>query len=115
MKNLFKLFTILSFVLITNLALAQEEVPKTYLYCQLTGSSTSLNSRLTVSIDLGLEKPKLNDRTIIDSSTRKPKIFNSFVDALNYMSEQGWEFVQAYVVVDGTDSTTFWILKKRKE
>ena len=36
------------------------------------------------------------------------------IDALNYMSKLGWEFVQAYVTRDSSDSSsiTCWLLSK---
>ncbi len=38
--------------------------------------------------------------------------FNSMIDAMNYMGNNGWEFVQAYAVAQEKGSTTYWILKK---
>lgn len=44
----------------------------------------------------------------------KIKSFNSMIDALNYMGEDGWEFVQAYIVTTGEINVYHWLLKKRK-
>ena len=118
MKNLFKLLTILSLFLTSNLALAQEvDVANTkpYVYCQIVSSSLLFKNKLNVNIDYGQERNFLGIDLIKTADNKRAVKFNSMIDALNYMSEQGWEFVQAYVIVDATDSTTFWILKKKKE
>ena len=64
------------------------------------------------------ENPLCGDQIKIDlrvDENGKVKTFNSMVDALNFMSEKGWEFVQAYVTVEEKDSTTHWLLKKKAE
>ena len=118
MKNLIKLLTILSLFLTSNLALAQEinaTDAKPYVYCQIVSSALLFENKFNVNIDYGQERNFLGIDLIKTADNKKAVKFNSMIDALNYMSEQGWEFVQAYVIVDATDSTTYWILKKRKE
>ena len=118
MKNLFKLFTIFSLILITNLASAQETdilKAKPYVYCKIVGSGILFENKLYVCIDYGQELRLLETEFIKTPDNRRAVKFNSMIDALNYMSEQGWEFVQAYITISGTDSTTHWILKKRKD
>lgn len=48
----------------------------------------------------------------------KPKIkvqtFPSMIEAMNFMSKNGWEFVQAYVTTSGNESINRWLLKKAK-
>ena len=56
MKNLFKLLTILSLFLTSNLALAQEIAAadaKPYVYCQIVSSSLLFKNKLNVNIDYG--------------------------------------------------------------
>lgn len=120
MKNLFKIVTILSFVLITNLSLAQETdtlETKTYVYCQIIQSGSAKDNKIQVRVDYGQEIISKQYNLITSPNGRSPLKFNSMIDALNYMSEQGWEFVQAYVTIfdSGNGSTIHWILKKRKE
>jgi hypothetical protein len=118
MKNLFKLLIISSLLITSNLVLAQDidaANTKPYVYCQIVSSSLLFKNKLNVNIDYGQERNFLGIDLIKTDGNKKAIKFNSMIDALNYMSEQGWEFVQAYVIVEGTDSTTYWILKKRKE
>jgi hypothetical protein len=37
------------------------------------------------------------------------------VDALNYMGNNGWDFVQAYVVTNGQQNVYRWLLKMKIE
>lgn len=43
-------------------------------------------------------------------------VFNSMIDAMNYMGNLGWEFEQAYVVTVGSGSTSslvyHWLLSR---
>ena len=50
-----------------------------------------------------------------DSRTGELIIFNSIVDALNFMSAEGWELVQVYVEVGENTSCTHYLMKKPVE
>ena len=60
-------------------------------------------------------KSFFKDNRMIDEQTGKVQTFNSMVDALNYMGNDGWEFVQAYIVTVGQSNVYHWLLKKQKE
>lgn len=88
-------------------------------YCEIISYNGSglFSNKTTVEIDFGQQARFFsNDRRLVDESGRDI-IFNSMLDAMNYMAERGWEFEQAYIVQsvsDGTSSTPFhhWILSK---
>lgn len=44
----------------------------------------------------------------------KVQTFPSMIEAMNFMSKNGWEFVQAYVTTSGNESINRWVLKKAK-
>lgn len=52
----------------------------------------------------------------IDQRLRNNKgevvVFNSMVDAMNWMGARGWEFVQAYVLTVSNQNVYHWLLKK---
>lgn len=85
---------------------------KPYVFCELIGSS-DLNTKTKVVVDFGLDHPNRKEKRLLDEQTGKIKVFNSMIDTLNFMSAKGWEFVQAYVTIDGKDSITHWLLKKK--
>lgn len=47
-----------------------------------------------------------------DEETGKVKNFNSVIDALNYMSEQGWKFVNAYSITHSNQIVYHYLLKR---
>ncbi|MBD3750553.1 MAG: hypothetical protein IE931_13775 [Sphingobacteriales bacterium] len=116
MKKLLFLLSFLgiSFISLNTKAQGQKDTLtlKAYIFCELIGSS-NINTRTKVIVDFGLDHPNRKEKRLIDEQTGKIKIFNSMIDALNFMSLKGWEFVQAYVTLDGKDSITHWLLKKK--
>lgn len=86
-----------------------------YQYAELLGTGKLFSNKVLVEIDFGQET-KLFDfhdsNRIIDPETGKPKVFNSMVDAMNFMGALGWEFVQAYVVTVANQNVYHWLLKR---
>ena len=109
MKKL--LLCIAACVMSANL-LAQSRV-----YCEITEYHLLSNKSIKVLVDFGQEraKPLLNKNILVDAQG-KDIVFNSKIDALNYMDSLGWNFLQAYTTVDGskgsTSSTIHWLLYK---
>lgn len=84
-------------------------------FCEIVEQS-KYNKKVKIIIDFGQEREKSkNKQTIVDESGN-PIQFNSKIDALNYMSTLGWEFVQAYTITRGSNgdisSEIHWILSK---
>ncbi|MBR5434757.1 MAG: hypothetical protein IK117_10030 [Bacteroidales bacterium] len=86
----------------------------TYVYCDMVGYEKllSLTGKVKVSIDYGEAKTLFTDQRIKDESG-KVQSFNSMIDAMNYMAQQGWEIDQCYVVKGDGEMKTHWILKKK--
>ena len=61
----------------------------------------------------------MSESRLVDKDGKEIK-FNSMIDALNYLTQFGWRFAQAYVVPTGSggrdsmsiSGTTYWILYK---
>jgi hypothetical protein len=92
-------------------------ITKKYVYCEIVGNESLLDSELKVDIDYGQNVSFWNqDRRLKDENGESIK-FNSMVDALNYMGAFGWEFVQAYVITTTYSGGQYknvihWILKR---
>ncbi|MBK0384441.1 hypothetical protein I5M32_15860 [Pedobacter sp. SD-b] len=84
-----------------------------YIYCELQINTLFFSKKNKVFVDFGNEINYNADRILKDEKTGEPIIFNTMIDALNYMGQKGWEFVQAYVTIYKEDSTTHYLLKKR--
>ena len=86
-----------------------------FVYCDMVGTQRFLSTKITISLDFGQARNIWKDNRVKDEVTGKAQSFNSMVDALNYMGEQGWELAQAYVVNSGEQNVYHWLLKKKKE
>lgn len=93
--------------------LAQQKV-----YCQITKTNDGkglFSSSIAISIDYGQTTTAFSDDRLVDENGDNV-VFNSMVDAMNYMSALGWDFEQAYTTVSGSDGDTsskvYWILSK---
>jgi hypothetical protein len=117
MKNTAAL--IIMTMLLSSLFAQEAETPQTtnpamYEYCQIVGTGRLLSHRVTIEIDYGQHRRFFGPQQIIKDENDEIKKFNSMIDALNYMGEQGWEFVQAYAVSTGSNQLTYHYLLKKK-
>ncbi|EJL68169.1 hypothetical protein [Chryseobacterium populi] len=85
-------------------------------YVQIIGTGRSLSTKVNVEIDFGQETKSIsfkNGTSIKDERGRNMK-FNSMMDALNFMSANGYSFQFAYTMNDEKDQAIYYILKKNK-
>ena len=82
-----------------------------YVYCEMIDSG---GANVTISVDYGQEKNHWKGNTLKDEQTGKARVFNTTVDALNYLGEDGWELVNVYITSNPHNLTTnHWIFKKK--
>lgn len=85
------------------------------IYCELLGTRQFLSKKVTISIDFGQQTKLFSDNRMVDENGNVI-VFNSMIDAMNYMGNLGWEFEQAYVVTVGSGSSSslvyHWLLSK---
>ncbi|WP_051878433.1 hypothetical protein [Chryseobacterium sp. FH1] len=104
-----KKLLLVAFFLIANSAFAQE-TPK-YVYAEILGESRLLSNKITVSIDYG-QATSFFQSNKVKNEDGSNRIFNSMVDAMNYMGALSWEFQQAYVVTIGQQNVYHWLMRK---
>lgn len=84
-------------------------------YCELLGTQALLSKKVTVQVDFGQQTKFFSDNRLVDEKGNVI-VFNSMVDAMNYMGTMGWEFEQAYVVTlgsgAGASNVYHWLLSK---
>lgn len=80
-------------------------------YCQLRALA-KLSGRYVVSIDYGQQREPFSRNLFRDAKGQAVE-FDSVIDALNWLNEQGWEFVNAYVLVEDNDSVSYYIMRRR--
>ena len=65
-------------------------------FCEIKGTE-KLNTKMKIVFDFGnIPIYRLKNKMQIVDEQGKEIEFNSMVDAMNYMSERGWNFLQAY-------------------
>ena len=84
-------------------------------FIEIVGTAKFLSSKITISIDFG-QSTKLfgsskKQFSILDKDNKKVQ-FNSMIDALNFMTENGYKFEQAYVLGQGNSSTYYYLMSK---
>lgn len=83
-------------------------------YIQIVGTSKLLSTKVTINLDFGQEDKFWNakDTQLLDENG-KPVILNSMIDALNFMSKNGYEFVQAYALTIGNQNIYHYLMRKK--
>ena len=84
-------------------------------YCEIV-EPVQIGKKVKIIIDFGQEREKSRGQQVLVNEGGEVIQFNSKIDALNYMSTLGWEFVQAYTVASGSNgsvsSAIHWVLCK---
>lgn len=89
-------------------------------FCEIKGTEKVLSNGLKIVFDFG-ESPVYSAWTGLKSEQKlvnengKEIKFNSMVDAANYMSEKGWNFLQAYTSVYAKNVIQHWIFYKEAD
>lgn len=78
-------------------------------YCEVAGYEKLLSTKLNIVIDYGQAN---KDKKYAKDDEGKTKTFNSMIDACNYMSENGWTFVNAYPISTGQQHIYHFMFKK---
>ena len=97
-------------VICTTTIYAQNKV-----YCEIV-EPAQIGKKVKIIIDFGQEREKNKGQQVLVNKKGEIIQFNSKIDALNYMTTLGWDFVQAYTVTTGgvgsISSTIHWVLCK---
>ena len=85
-------------------------------YVQIVGTSKFLSTKLTIQIDFGQKTKFFSSykETIVKDEEGKALDFNSMIDALNFMSKNGFEFVNAYAISAGDQRVYHYLLRNKK-
>lgn len=114
-----------SFLLVSILctALYGQEIPAKidttsnvkFVYCEIVGTSKLLSNKVTIEIDFGQATKFMADKRYKDPATGSPYVFNSMVDALNFMGKQSWDFAAAYTIGNAQNGYVYHFLLKKKD
>ena len=103
---------ITALVLVCSACFSQGKVDTTsYQYCQVLGYGRFFSNKCTIEIDFGQFKSWLEVQKFLDEDG-KPKVFNSMIDALNFMAKWGWQFLQAYAFSVSNQMVYHYIMRR---
>ena len=88
------------------------KVERTEEYCMILGTQKFMSTKMIIQIDFGQERNFLTNTRLTDENG-VPIVFESMIDALNFMNGYGWEFVNAYVITVANQNVYHWILKRK--
>ncbi len=103
-----KRFSILLLLILSISSLFAQENVK-YVYCEIHTYIKGMGGKQGAIIEFGSKSELKNDKIYLDEAGQPIK-FDSAIDALNFMSNNGWELAHAYVIVS---PVTCYILKKK--
>jgi hypothetical protein len=92
-----KIIVMALFIMGVQHSFAQTDSAKVDQFCQIIARPRLLSSKVTIDMDFGGVKKFWNDTRLKDQQGQV-RTFNTVVDAMNYMSNQGWSFINAYPV-----------------
>lgn len=83
-------------------------------YIQIIGTTRLLSDKVNVELDFGQNTTFFGSNKVKKIINKEGKVlkFNSMIDALNFMSENGYEFVQAYAFAEEDQNVYHYIMKK---
>jgi len=83
-------------------------------YMQIVGTGKMLSNKVNIQIDFGQFQKFMSSKNVIKDKDGKLMDFNSMIDALNFMSGNGYEFVTAYTLTVGNQNVYHYLLRKRE-
>lgn len=85
-------------------------------YIQIVGTQAGFSKKVNIEVDFGQETKFFSTKgeTFIKDENGKIMKFNSMIDALNFFSKYGYNFIQAYAFVTGNQTVYHYLLKKEK-
>jgi len=122
MKKLILSLAFLSFVSISNLfsqsGVTVNDVPIEQIdveYILIVETAKVFSNKITIEIDFGQKNKYWSAKdTQVKDENGKLVNFNSMIDALNFMSKNGYEFVDAYSVNIGQQNVYHWMMRKKE-
>jgi len=103
MKKLF-IFAIVIFCCAQSFS--QTDTARIEQYCAVIASPRLLSSKVTIDIDYGEGRSIWKDNRL-KTEEGKVKKFNTVVDALNFMGNNGWQLVNAFPVSTGSNTFVY--------
>jgi len=84
-------------------------------YIEIVGTEELFSTKLTIQLDFGQENKAWTDKEYQVKNAEGKKIkFNSMIDALNFLSKNGYELIMPFAVTASNKSTYHYLLRRKK-
>lgn len=118
MKNLLFAFAVVLLFSLSSFAQTINDVPLKDVdveYIEIVGTAKLFSTKLNIRLDFGQANKFWTDKEYQLKDADGKKIdFNSMIDALNFMSKNGYELIMPYVVTDNSQNIYHYLLRKKK-
>lgn len=115
MKNLLFLLILLLPIFCNAQTALTDSTKAKEVYCMVIATGKLFSNKVSIQVDYGQVTSwwKGNHGDVIKNDKGEVLNFNSVIDALNYMASQGWIFVNAYSLSEGTSGKVLnYVLRK---
>ena len=114
-----KIVLLLTLLIVSSISIGQTTTGTStttkYFYCELRCTWNNA-SKTKIVPDFGVEETSLfQDAKMKEAEIEKIKNFNSKIDALNYMTDKGWELVETQTPFQEIGFNFFYLLRKKKD
>ena len=86
-------------------------------YMQIVGTKAFLTKKVSIALDYGQAaagKVFGKGKMVVKNKDGKKIKFNSMIDALNFLSANGYDFVDAYAINVGNQNVYHYMMRKNK-
>ena len=109
--TLFITFTFANAQTINDVPLSEIDVE----YIQIVGTGKFFSNKVKIDIDFGQHDSMWSNKdTRIKDKNGNNLVLNSMIDALNFMTANGYEYVNSYAITIGNQNVYHYLLSKRK-
>ena len=84
-------------------------------YIEIVGVQKLVENAITIEVDYGQRTNGWGKNKRVKDEDGNKMEFNSMIDALNFLTKQGYEFVQAYAYARSQENVTRYLLRRKKE
>jgi hypothetical protein len=83
-------------------------------YVELVAVGRLLSNKVTISVDYGQARTVFRRQTIRNKDGKSIS-FNSIIDALNFMENNGWTYVNNYAITAEGNNESHYLLKRKEK
>lgn len=85
-------------------------------YIEIEGTPRTMSKKMNIEIQFGQEGNLMgNQNTKIKDENGERLLFNSMIDALNFMDKNGYEYLDSYITTYKGSNTYHYILKRKED